>query len=82
MWDSVDDMASTHELPTRYRQLFMMFGRSPYEKETDPLINAPATSFGVISYSPPRGAPSMNNESIIWWKLLPSRQKLERSTSK
>ena len=36
MWDSVDDMTSTHELPTRYRPLFGMFGRSTCEKVTDP----------------------------------------------
>ena len=36
MWDSVDDMTSAHELPTRYRQLFGMFGRSTYERVTDP----------------------------------------------
>ena len=65
-----------------YRQLFGMFGRSTYEKVTDPSINAPATRFGLIPYSPPRGAPSMNNKIIIWSKLLPSRQKHERSTSK
>ena len=35
MWDSVD-MTSTLELPTRYRQLFGMFGRSTYERVTDP----------------------------------------------
>ena len=35
IWDSVD-MTSTHELPTRYRQLFGMFGRSTCEKVTDP----------------------------------------------
>ena len=34
MWDSVDDMTSTHELPTRYRPLFGMFGRSTYERVT------------------------------------------------
>ena len=48
----------------------------------DRSIDAPATRFGVIPCSLPRGAPSMNNESIIWWKLLPSRQKHEISTSK
>ena len=46
-------------------------------------IDAPDTSLGEIPYSQPRGAPPMSNEeSIIWWKLLPSRQKHERSTSK
>ena len=35
MWDLVD-MTSTHELPTRYRQLLGMLGRSAYEKVTDP----------------------------------------------
>ena len=33
--------------------LFGMLDRSTYERVTDP-INAPATSFGVITYSPPR----------------------------
>ena len=37
MWDSVDDMTSTYyELQTRYRQLFGMFGRTTYERVTDP----------------------------------------------
>ena len=35
MWDSVDNMTSTYELLTRYRQLFGMFGRRTYEKVTD-----------------------------------------------
>ena len=35
IWDLVD-MTSTHELPTRYRQLLGMLGRSAYEKVTDP----------------------------------------------
>ena len=34
VWDSVEDMTSTHELPTRYRQLFGMFGRSTLSKKT------------------------------------------------
>ena len=37
MWDSVG-MTSTHELPTRYRQLLGMLGRSTYEKVTDPSL--------------------------------------------
>ena len=35
IWDSVDDMISTHELPISYRQLFGMFGRSTCQKVTD-----------------------------------------------
>ena len=47
-----------------------------------PIQRCSCSRFGVIPYRPLLGAPSMNHESIIWWKLLPSRQKYERSTSK
>ena len=50
MWDFVDDMTSTHELPTRYRQLFGMFGRSTCEKVTDPSM----LLLLALPYSPPR----------------------------
>ena len=43
-----------------------------HKRKGDRSIDAPATRFGVIPYIPPRDAPSMNNESVFWWKLLPS----------
>ena len=47
-----------------------------------PILVAPVTRFGVMPYSSPCGSPSMNNESIIWRKLLPSRQHYVKSTAK
>ena len=71
MWVSVDDMISTHELPTCYRQLFGMFGRSTCEKVTDPSM---LLLLALGWYH------TAHLESTVWWKLY--RQKHERSTSK
>ena len=72
MWDSVDDMTSTHDLPTHYRQLFVMFDRSTCEKVTNQSM---LLLLALGWYH------TAHRESIIWWKLY--RQKHdERSTSK
>ena len=63
-----------------YRLINKLFGmfdrRSTYEKVTDLSMLLLLEVWGD-TIQPTAWRSSMNNESIIWWKLLPSRQKHE-----